>query len=59
MALADTFPDYRLPTLSDELIAEIRRRSPELSAYTATTIPLEVVQGEAIPDTLPTLTKRS
>jgi hypothetical protein len=59
MALADTFPDDALPLLSDEWMAEIRRRSAELAAGTATTILWEVVRGEAIPDTLSTLTKRS
>jgi hypothetical protein len=34
-------------------------RSAELAARTATTIPWKDVLGEAIPDTLPTLTKRS
>jgi len=59
MALADTFPDDTLPPLSDELVAKVRRRSPELAAGTATTIPWELIRGKAIPDTLPTLTKRS
>ncbi len=40
-------------------MAEIRVRSAELAAGTATTIPREVVRAKAIPDTLPTLTKRS
>jgi putative addiction module component (TIGR02574 family) len=47
-ALWDTFPDDALPPLSDEWMAEIRRRSAELSAGTATTIPWEVVRGEAL-----------
>ena len=47
-ALWDTFPDDALPQLSDEWMAEIRRRSAELSAGTATTIPWEVVRGEAL-----------
>ena len=59
MGLADTFPDEVLPPLSDEWMAEIQRRSAELAAGTATTIPREVVWAEAIPDTLSTLTKRS
>ena len=57
MALADTFPGYRLPPLSDGWMAEIGRRSAERAAGTATTIPWEVVRVEAIPDTLPPLTK--
>ena len=40
-------------------MAEIRVRSAELGAGTATTIFWEVVWVEAIPDTLPPLTKRS
>jgi putative addiction module component (TIGR02574 family) len=47
-ALWDTFPDDALPPLSDEWIAEIRRRSAELSAGTAKTIPWEVVRREAL-----------
>ena len=47
-ALWDTLPDEALPPLSDEWMAEIRRRSAELSAGTATTIPWEVVRGEAL-----------
>ena len=59
MALTDTFPDDSPPPLLDGCMAEIRRRSAELSAGTATTIPRELVRVEAIPDTLPVLTKRS
>jgi len=40
-------------------MAEIRRRSAELATGMAWTIPWEVVRGEAIPDTLSTLTKRT
>jgi hypothetical protein len=58
MALADTFPDDALPPLSDEWMTEIRHRSAERAAGAVTTIPCEVVMGEAIPDTLLTLTKR-
>jgi putative addiction module component (TIGR02574 family) len=47
-ALWDTFPDDALPPVSDEWIAEIRRRSAELSAGTAKTIPWEVVRREAL-----------
>jgi len=53
------FPDNALPPLSNEWMAKIRGQSAALAAGTATTIPWEVVRGEAIPDTLPTLTKRS
>jgi len=47
-ALWDTFPEDALPPLSDEWMAEIRRRSAELSAGTATTIPWEGVRDEAL-----------
>jgi putative addiction module component (TIGR02574 family) len=47
-ALWDTFPDDALPPLSDEWIAEVRRRSAELSAGTATTIPWKFVRREAL-----------
>ena len=46
-ALWDTFPDDALPPLSDEWMAEIHRRSAELSAGTATTISWEGVRGDA------------
>ena len=39
MALADTFSVDALPPLSDEWMAEIRRRLAEVSAGTATIIP--------------------
>ena len=58
-ALTDTFPDNALPRLSDEWMAEIRRRSAALAAGMASPVPWELVRSEAIPDTLSTLTKRS
>jgi hypothetical protein len=48
MALAETVPDDSLPPLSDEWMAEIRRRSAEVAAGTATSIPWEIVRGEAL-----------
>jgi len=47
-ALWDTLPDEALPPLSEEWMAEIQRRSAELAAGTAKTIPWEVVQSEAL-----------
>jgi len=47
-ALWNTLPDEALPPLSDEWAAELLRRSAELAAGTAKTIPWEVVQSEAV-----------
>jgi putative addiction module component (TIGR02574 family) len=47
-ALWDTLPEEALPPLSEEWMAEIQRRSDELDAGTATTVPWEVVQSEAL-----------
>jgi len=47
-ALWNTLPDEALPPLSDEWAAELLRRSAELAAGTAKTIPWEVVQSEAL-----------
>ena len=44
-ALWNTLPDEALPPLSDEWAAELLRRSAELAAGTAKTIPWEVVQS--------------
>jgi putative addiction module component (TIGR02574 family) len=47
-ALWDTLPDEALPPLSAEWMAEIQRRSAELAAGTAKTIPWEVVRSKAL-----------
>jgi putative addiction module component (TIGR02574 family) len=47
-ALWDTLPEEALPPLSEEWMVEIQRRSDELDAGTATTVPWEVVQSEAL-----------
>jgi len=47
-AIWDTLPDEALPPLSAEWMAEIQRRSAELAAGTAKTIPWDVVHSEAL-----------
>ncbi|MEX1077037.1 MAG: addiction module protein [Pirellulales bacterium] len=47
-ALWDTLPDEALPPLSDEWMNEIRKRSADLAAGSAQTIPWEVVRSQAM-----------
>jgi putative addiction module component (TIGR02574 family) len=47
-ALWDTVPEADLPPLSDEWLAEIRRRSEEYDTGQVTTIPWEIVRAEAL-----------
>ena len=46
-AIEETLPDDCLPPLSDEWLAEIRKRSAELDAGTVETIPWEQVRAAA------------
>ncbi len=46
-AIEETLPDGSLPPLSDEWLAEIRKRSAELEAGAVETIPWEQVRAAA------------
>ena len=47
-AIWETLPDDSMPPLSDEWIAEIRRRSAEFDSGSVKTIPWEQVKAEAL-----------
>jgi putative addiction module component (TIGR02574 family) len=47
-ALWDTLPADSLPPLSDEWIAEIRRRSAEFDSASVTTTPWEQIRADAL-----------
>ena len=47
-ALWDTVPEESLPPLSDEWLAEIRRRSDEFDSGQVATVPWEAVRAEAM-----------
>ena len=47
-ALWDTVPEDALPPLSEEWLAEIRRRSAEFDAGHAVTVPWEQVRADAL-----------
>lgn len=47
-AIWETLPDASMPPLSDEWIAEIRRRSAEFDSGLVKTIPWEQVKAEAL-----------
>jgi putative addiction module component (TIGR02574 family) len=47
-AIWDTMPADSLPPLSEEWIAEIRRRSAEYDSGTAQGVPWEQVKGDAL-----------
>jgi len=47
-AIWDTLPADSLPPLSDEWVAEIRRRSAEYDSGSAETVPWDQVKAEAL-----------
>ncbi len=47
-AIWETLPDDSMPPLSEEWIAEIRRRSAEFDSGSIQTIPWEQVKAEAL-----------
>ncbi len=47
-ALWNTVPEENLPPLSDEWLAEIRRRSDEFDSGQVATVPWETVRAEAM-----------
>lgn len=47
-AIWDTVPQENVPPLSEEWLAEIRRRSDEYDAGNVETIPWETVRAEAL-----------
>jgi putative addiction module component (TIGR02574 family) len=47
-ALWDTLPEVALPPLSDEWLAEIKRRSAEYDAGTVEPIPWERIRAESL-----------
>ena len=47
-AIWETLPDDSMPPLSEEWIAEIRRRSAEFDSGSVKTIPWEQVKAEAL-----------
>jgi putative addiction module component (TIGR02574 family) len=47
-ALWDTMPVDSMPPLSEEWIAEIRRRSAEYDSGTAASVPWEQLKGDAL-----------